>query len=74
MNVSRNVVRGRTFWPDRPALIFEGRASSTVAATSPSTRLQAASSSSRNCPRARPERSWNGCCANRRRSSQLRAP
>ena len=24
MNVSRNVVRGRTFWPDRPALIFEG--------------------------------------------------
>ena len=25
MNVSRNVVRGRSFWPDRPALIFEGR-------------------------------------------------
>src|SRR5438552_17057242 len=24
MNVSRNVVRGRTFWPDRPSLIFEG--------------------------------------------------
>ena len=24
MSVSRNVVRGRTFWPDRPALIHFG--------------------------------------------------